>query len=63
MGEVLNAFKEIHDTIGTAWDDVICVCRGLIKDEPCECNCKEFHDESLTNSHKEKLSQEGTKTG
>ena len=45
IAETLRQLREI----GTAWDNIICVCRGLIKDNPCEINCKEFHDEYLPN--------------
>lgn len=50
LSETFKALREI----GSAWDDVICVCRGLMKDSPCDVNCKEFNDESLTNSFKER---------
>lgn len=33
----------------SAWNDIICICRQLMKEEPCELNCKQFHDESLLN--------------
>lgn len=48
-----DAFAKIRE-LGSGWDDVICVCRGLMKDNPCDLKCKEFFDEQLTNSHKEK---------
>ncbi len=35
--------------LGSAWNNIICVCRELMKDQPCECNCAEFNDESLPN--------------
>lgn len=59
MGQVSDAFKKLRE-IGSAWDDVICVCRELMKDNPCECNCKEFFDESITNSFKERNTQTTT---
>jgi hypothetical protein len=43
----------LKKTIGPAWDDVICVCRQLLKDNACSCNCKEFHNEELPNKRSE----------
>lgn len=45
---IAETFRQLRE-IGSAWDDCICVCRGLMKDNPCDVNCKEFHDESLPN--------------
>lgn len=45
-----KAMQELKNSpLGEAWDNIICVCRGLIRDNPCDCNCKEFHDETLPN--------------
>lgn len=50
----VEAFKVLRDSgLGKAWDNVKCVCRELWKDNPCSVNCKEFHDESISN-HKDK---------
>lgn len=52
LSETFGKLKEIM--AGGFWDDCICVCRGLMKDNPCDLKCKEFLNEELTNSHKEK---------
>jgi len=46
----VETMKQLRESpLGEAWDKIICVCRQLIKDNPCDANCKEFHDESLPN--------------
>lgn len=46
-----QTFKELRAITGGHWDNVICVCRELMKDNPCDVNCKEFHDEILSNRY------------
>lgn len=47
LSETIDELR--NSELGKAWDKVICICRALAKDNPCDCNCKEFHDESLPN--------------
>jgi hypothetical protein len=59
---IQKTFEELRELLKDSyWNDCICVCRGLMKDNPCECNCPEFLNEDLTNSHKEKNETANTK--
>lgn len=45
-----EAFDWLRESpVGKAWQNVKCPCRELLKDDPCDLNCKEFHDETLPN--------------
>ena len=51
----VKAFQKLRDSgLGAAWDNVICVCRQIMRDDPCSVSCKEFHDESLPNERDKK---------
>lgn len=50
-----EAFQSLRDLgLGKAWDNVICICRQIMRDDPCSVNCKEFHDETLPNEYNKK---------
>ncbi len=57
---VAETFVRLRE-IGSSWNDTICVCRELMRDDPCYINCKEFFDESLANSFKERTLTQTTK--